>query len=103
MSIYYKYSSDRSKLVVLSYVDDCVYWYTYEELVKRFLDTLRNRLYVYFLVYAYRFMSIIISQFKDHYISLYRSRYDTYVVAKYLDTVTLKYNSSFIRLTYLMI
>ena len=28
MSIYYKYAPDRSKIVVLSYVDDCVYWYT---------------------------------------------------------------------------
>ena len=30
MSVYYKYAQDGSKLVVLSYVDDCVYWYTYE-------------------------------------------------------------------------
>ena len=28
MSIYYKYEPDGSKIVVLSYVDDCVYWYT---------------------------------------------------------------------------
>ena len=32
MSIYYTYAPDESKLVVLSYVDDCVYWYTSEEL-----------------------------------------------------------------------
>ena len=30
MSIYYKYAPDGTKIVVLSYVDDCVYWYTYE-------------------------------------------------------------------------
>ena len=30
MSIYYKYAPDRSKLVVLSYIDNCVYWYIYE-------------------------------------------------------------------------
>ena len=29
MSIYYKYAPDVSKIVVLSYVDYCVYWYTY--------------------------------------------------------------------------
>ena len=29
MSIYYKYTPDGSKLVVLSYVDDCLYWYIY--------------------------------------------------------------------------
>ena len=30
MSIYYKYATDGSELVVLYYVDDCVYWYTSE-------------------------------------------------------------------------
>ena len=30
ISVYYKYSSDGSKLVVLSYIYDYVYWYTYE-------------------------------------------------------------------------
>ena len=32
MSIYYKYAPDGSKIIVLSYVDDCVYWYTNEDL-----------------------------------------------------------------------
>ena len=32
MSIYFKYAPDGSKIVVLSYVDDCVYWYTNEDL-----------------------------------------------------------------------
>ena len=32
MSIYYKYAPDGSKIVDLSYVDDCVYWYTNEDL-----------------------------------------------------------------------
>ena len=30
MSIYYKYAPDGTKVVVLSYVDDCFYWYTSE-------------------------------------------------------------------------
>ena len=30
MPVYYKYAPDGSKSVVLSYVDDCVHWYTYE-------------------------------------------------------------------------
>ena len=30
--VYYKFAPDGSKLVVLSYVDDCVYWYISEEL-----------------------------------------------------------------------
>ena len=34
MSIYYKYAQDGSKIVVLSYGGDCVYWYTSEVLVK---------------------------------------------------------------------
>ena len=34
ISIYYKYAPDGYKIVVLSYVDDCVYWYTNEDLGK---------------------------------------------------------------------
>ena len=34
MYIYYKYVLDGSKLVVLYYVYDCVYWYKFEELGK---------------------------------------------------------------------
>ena len=37
MSIYYKYAPDGSKIVVLSYDDDCVYWYTNEDLGKHLL------------------------------------------------------------------
>ena len=40
MYIYYKYAPDGSKIVVLSYVYDCVYWYTNEAFGKRSLDTL---------------------------------------------------------------
>ena len=40
MSIYYKYAHDVSKIVVLSYVDDCVYWYTNEDIGKWFVDNL---------------------------------------------------------------
>ena len=34
MYIYYKYAPDGSKTVVLSYVNDCVYWYTNEYIGK---------------------------------------------------------------------
>ena len=34
ISIYYKYAPYVTKTVVLSYVDDCVYWYTSEALGK---------------------------------------------------------------------
>ena len=32
MSIYYKYAQYGTKQIILSYVDDCVYWYTSESL-----------------------------------------------------------------------
>ena len=38
MSIYYNYTPDGGGNVVLSYVDDCVYWYNYEALVKCYVD-----------------------------------------------------------------
>ena len=53
MSVYYKYATDGSNLVVLSYVYYCVYWYTYEELVNWFVDTLGKVFNVNLLVYAH--------------------------------------------------
>ena len=81
MSIYYKYAPYGSKIVVLSYVDDCVYWYTNEDLGKWFVDTLGTRFHVNLLGYAHWFMSIRISQMNDHPISVDQARYDTSIVA----------------------
>ena len=99
MSIYYKYAPDGSKIFVLSYVDDCVYWYTNEDIEKWFVDTLGKRFHVNFLGFAHWFMSIIISQLKDHFISVYQSRYATSIFAKYLDTVTVKVSNKFYKTT----
>ena len=46
-----------------------------------------------FLGYANWFISIRISQLKDHYIPVDQGMYDTYVVTKYLVTDTTKENS----------
>ena len=70
MSIYYNHAPDGSKIVVLSYVDDCVYWYTNEDLRNWFVDTLGKRFHVNLLGFAHWFMSIRISQLKDHSISV---------------------------------
>ena len=99
MSIYYKYAPDGYKIVVLSYVDDCVYWYTNEYLGKWFVDTQGKRFHVNFLGFAHWFMSIIISQLKDHSISADQARYATSIVAKYLDTATVKANKKFYKKT----
>ena len=99
MSIYYKYAPDGSKIVVLSYVDDCVYWYTNEDLGKWFVDTLGNRFHVNFLGFAHWFMSIRISQLKYHSISVDQARYATSIVAKYLDTATVKVSNKFYKTT----
>ena len=82
MYIYYKYAPDGSNIVVLSYVDDCVYWYKNEDLGKWFVDTFGKRFHVKFLGYAYWFMPIIISQMKDHSISVDQARYATSIVSK---------------------
>ena len=50
---YYKYKPDRSELVVSSYLDDFVYWYTLEELGNWFMHTLRNIFHVNLLGYAH--------------------------------------------------
>ena len=56
MYIYDKYAPYGTKNVVLSYVDDCVYWYTSEVLGKWFVYTLGKRFHVNFLGYAHWFM-----------------------------------------------
>ena len=53
MYIYYKYSPDGSKIVVLSYVDYCFYWCTNEDLGKWFVGTLGKRFHVNFLGFAH--------------------------------------------------
>ena len=82
MSIYYKYAPYGSIFFVLYYVDNCIYLYTNEDIGKRFFDTLGKRFRVRFLRYAYWFMSIRISQMKDHSISVDQARYATSIVAK---------------------
>ena len=66
MSIYCKYAPYGSKLVVISYVYYCVYWYTSEKLGKWFADTVGKRLHDKFIGYTHWFMTIRISQLKDH-------------------------------------
>ena len=95
MSIYYKYAPDVSEMFVLSYVDDCVYWYTNEDLGKWFVETLGKRFHVSFLGFAHWFMSIRISQLKDHSISVDQARYATSIVSKYLDTAKVKVSNKF--------
>ena len=105
MSIWYNYAIDGTKKCVLSYVDYCVCWYTYEALGKWFVDTLRKRFHVKFLGLAHWFMSIRISQMKDHSISVDQDGYATSVVYNYLDTATVKTSTKFYKttLTYDMI
>ena len=95
MSIYYKYAPDGSKCFVLSYGDDCVYWYTNEDLGKWFVDTLGKIFHMNFLGYAHLFMAIITYQLKDHSISVNQARYATSIVAKYLDTAKVKVSNKF--------
>ena len=82
MFICYKYAQDGTKINVLYYVDNCVYWYTSKDIGKWFVDTLGIIFHVNFLVYAHWFMSIRISQTKDHSISVDQARYATSIVAK---------------------
>ena len=53
MYVYYKYVPDGSKLLVIFFADDCVCWYTSEELGKFFWDKLGSRFRVNFLGYEH--------------------------------------------------
>ena len=52
-----------------------------------------------FLGFAHWFMSIRISQLKDHSISVDQAIYATSIVAKYLDTATVKVSNKFYKTT----
>ena len=54
-----------------------------------------KRFHVNFLGYAHWFMSIGIYQMKDNSISVDQARYATSIVAKYLDTATVKASTNF--------
>ena len=90
MSIYYKYPTDGTRIVVISYTDDCVYSYTSEALEKWLVDTLGKIFHMNFLGFSHWFMSIQISQMKNHSISLNQARYATSIVAKNLYNTTVK-------------
>ena len=51
------------------------------------------------LGYAHWFMSIRISQMKDHSISVDQARYATSIVANYFDTATVKVGTKFYKTT----
>ena len=95
MSIYYKYAPNGTKIVVLSYVDNFVYWYTPEALEKWIVDDLGKILHVKFSGYAHRLISIVTYQMKDYSISLDWYVYATSSVVKYLDTDTVKAGTKF--------
>ena len=67
------------------------------------MDKPGNIYHINFLGYAHWFMSIIISQIKDHSISVGQAIYDKYIVAKYQYTATINKIQSLVRLPYLMI
>ena len=53
ISVYYKYAPDGSKFVVVSFVDESVYWYTYEELRDWFVDKLGKIFHMIFIGYSH--------------------------------------------------
>ena len=57
-SIYYKVLETGERIVVLSYVDDCVYYHTSEDLGRWFVEALGKRYNVNFLGHAHWLMSI---------------------------------------------
>ena len=99
MSIYYKYEPYGIKIVVLSYVDDCVYWYTNEYLGKWFVDTLGKIFHVKCWGCTHWFISIRISLMKGHSISVNQARCAISIVTKYLETATVKVSTKVYKTT----
>ena len=64
------------------------------------MGNLGKRFHVNLLGYAHWFMSILISQMKDHSISVDQARYATSTVEKYLDTATVKESTKFYKTSF---
>ena len=69
------------------------------ELLEKNLDTLGEIFNVNYLGFAHWFMSIRISQIKNHSISVDQARYTTFIVTKYLDTATAKTSTNIYKTT----
>ena len=72
----------KQSFFVILYVYDCAYWHTFETLGKWFVNTLGKRFNMNFLGYAHWFISIIISQMKDHSVSVDYATCATTIFAK---------------------
>ena len=83
MSIYYKYAPDGSKRLSYLMLIIVSIGIQMNILESGIVDTLGKRFRVNFLGYAHWFMSIRISQMKDHSISVDQARYATSIVVKY--------------------
>ena len=90
MSIYYKYAPDGGKLLSYLMVMTAYIGIILKPLGKWFVDTIGNIFHVNLLVYAHWFMLIRISQMKDNSISVDQAICATSIIAKYLDTTTVK-------------
>ena len=64
------------------------------------MDALGKIFHMNLLGYVNWFMSIRISQMKDHSISVDQARYDTSIVAKYLDTDTVETSKKLYKTTF---
>ena len=67
------------------------------------MDNLGKIFHVNLLGYAHWFMSIRISQMKDHSISVDQDRYATSIITKYLNTAIFKASTKFYKLRYHLI
>ena len=66
LSIYYKYAPYGTRIVVLSHVDNCIYWYTSEAPGKWFAVNLGKIFHMNFLGYVHWFRSIMIYHMNEH-------------------------------------
>ena len=66
ITAYCKFALDGSTLVVIYYVDDCAYLYTSEAIEKWFVNKIEKIFHMDILEYSHRFMSVNISQLKNH-------------------------------------
>jgi hypothetical protein len=79
-------NEDGSKIYLLNYVDDMLYYWTHSSGIKRFEELLKQRFNVELMGQAHWYLATRINQLNNYDVEFDQSRYCKSIMKKYLDT-----------------
>lgn len=88
--LFTKNHGKHSRMYLLNYIDDMLYYGTTEAIVKQFKEQLQQRFNVEFLGQAHWYLATRINQLSNFDIEIDQSRYCMAIIKKYLETAGAK-------------